>query len=121
MKHMVDNACLIPMHRTHTVPKLANISFDKAKSRPLIGGYERGDLIEVSPMTRSEIIEAYDLLVQLQQRLKQVAAYKPRDAGDQPGPGLLAEQLLNLVVPGHLFSNHNRPSAVPGGSVPLTS
>ena len=121
MEHVVNNACLIPVHRARTMLKLADISFDEAKSRPLIRGYERRDLIEISLVTRGEVIEAHDLLVQPQQRLKQVAAYKPSNASNQPSPRLLAKQLLNFVVPGHLFSNHNRPSAVPGGNVPLTS
>jgi hypothetical protein len=80
MQHIVDTDARRP-----AVVKVADISLDEAKARPLFRGYQTLHLIQIVLMAGSEVVQANDVLIQLQQGFKQVAANKTGDPGPASG------------------------------------
>src|SRR5690606_33598253 len=63
---------------------VANIALNQAESRPGVRPHPPLDLVQVPPMSGSEIIENDDTLTTAEERFNQVGANKPRPPCDEP-------------------------------------
>ena len=80
--------------RTLTLGGILNATFDESESRPLVCADKCLNLFEVITVTRSEVIQSYDLLIELEQFFQQVRSDESRHAGDEPGARICLKSAL---------------------------
>lgn len=65
----------------NAITLIADIALDEKKAGPLFWGDQALDFIQVLLVPGGKVVQADDFLVELQEVLKKVGAYKPSEAG----------------------------------------
>lgn len=78
--------------------EISYVTFDDPGSGPSGCAHDRSHFIEICLVTSREVVEPYDMLVQLQQFFEKVGANKARNTGHQPGSRLVSQRGLNLLI-----------------------
>ncbi len=103
MQHLIDARAYISADL-----EITNVAFDKCEARPLIRRDEASNVLEVVTVTRGEIIQSNDTLIELEQGLQQVRADETGDAGNQPQTWRFAKRCADDFIFGHVVRGAGR-------------
>lgn len=69
-------------------------------------GNQRFHLFQVAPVARQEVIQADDLLIQLEERLQEIRPYEAGNARNEPFPWFFNQGFRCLTVTVHFCHRH---------------